>query len=93
MQIPVEEFKKIPEKHNVVKGDFWNHLRNVWFGGINKHLPCNISMLLKYKIDDIDARLRVSISIQHLLRAFNKEFRFFANYQKVQGEVFHTWME
>ena len=48
---------------------------------------------MKDKIYYIDMRLRLSTSMEPLLRAFDKEFRFCANYKKFNGELFCTWME
>ena len=65
----------------------------VWFGGMNNQITGNISMLLKYKIDDIDPCLRASTIIAPLLRSFDKDFIFCENYPKVHGEVFRPCME
>ena len=56
----MEEIKKLSREHNLVEGYFWNHLMNVWFVGINKHLTRNLSMILEDKLDCIDPHLRVS---------------------------------
>ena len=92
-RLHVEGFKNISEEHNVVKVGLLNNLRNVWFGGMDKQITRNISMLMKDKIYYIDMRLRLSTSMEPLLIAFDKEFRFCANYKKFNGELFCTWME
>ena len=59
--------------------DCIHHLRNVWFGGVEKALTCHLNVFLKDSLDNIDKNLRVSASMTALIRAFDKEFSLAAN--------------
>ena len=72
--------------------DCMHHLRNVWFGGVEKALTSRLNELLRESNDDIDPRLRVSASISAVIRAVDKEFSLSANYPKGHGELFREWM-
>ena len=73
---------------NVLEVDCWNHLRNVWLGGMTKALSSYLRNILINDLDSIDARLRVSPKIENILRAVDKEFSLTANYPKGHGELF-----
>ena len=68
--------------------DCMHHLRNVWFGGIEKALTTYLTALLQDSLENIDSHLRVSTSMSALIRAFDKEFSLCANYPKGHGEEF-----
>ena len=59
--------------------DCMHHLRNVWFGGVQKALTCHLNVFLKDSLDNIDKNLRVSAAMTALIRAFDKEFSLAAN--------------
>ena len=71
----------------------WNHLRNVWVGGMTKKLSARLNDELHDELKAIDFRLRVSTSFESVLRALDKEFSLCANYPKGHGEEFLPWME
>ena len=78
---------------NVLEVDCWNHLRNVWLGGMTKALSSHLRGILLNDLDNIEKRLRVSTSIENILRAVDKEFSLAANYPKGHGELFRKWIE
>lgn len=73
--------------------DCMNHLRNVWFGGVEKSLTKHVNEILRSSLDEIDSNLRVSSSISAIIRAVDKEFSLSANYPKGHGELFKSWMQ
>jgi hypothetical protein len=73
--------------------DCMNHLRNVWFGGVEKSLTKFLNEILRSSLDEIDPSLRVSSSISAIIRAIDKEFSLSANYPKGHGELFKAWMK
>ncbi len=72
--------------------DFMHHLRNVWFGNMEKKLTTSLNVLLRSLLDVIDPRLHVTASISAIIRAVDKEFSLSANYPKGHGELFLEWM-
>jgi hypothetical protein len=72
--------------------DCMHHLRNVWFGGMEKKLTVSLNILLRSSLDIIDPKLRVTASISAIIRAVDKEFSLSANYPKGHGELFLEWM-
>ena len=72
--------------------DCMHHLRNVWFGNMEKKLTKHLNDLLRADLDEIDSRLRVTTSISAIVRAVDKEFSLSANYPKGHGELFLEWM-
>jgi hypothetical protein len=85
--------KGLPEDEiNVLEGDCWNHLRNVWLGGMIKCLNKYLNTALQDELEAIDSRLRVSTSMDSVLRAVEKEFSHCANYAKGHGDQFYHWM-
>ena len=73
--------------------DCYNHLRNVWLGGMAKKLTARLKATLHDELEAIDRRLRVSTSMEAVLRAMDKEFSLNANYAKGHGQLFFEWME
>jgi hypothetical protein len=68
--------------------DCWNHLRNLWLGGMTKALSRDLNIALKDDLDEIDSHLRINTNIDSILRAVDKEFSLCANYPKGHGELF-----
>ena len=60
---------------------------------MSKALSSHLHGILLNDLDNIDKRLRVSTSIENILRAFDKEFSLAANYPKGHGEIFRKWIE
>ena len=77
----------------VLDDDCWNHLRNLWLGGIKKDLSTLIGNTLREELYGIKLRLRVSTIIKSVLRVVNKEFSLCANYPKGHRELFREWIE
>jgi hypothetical protein len=48
---------------------------------------------LKNDLEEIDCRLRLSTSIDLVLRAVDKEFSLCANYPKGHGQLFCEWIK
>ena len=69
-----------------------NHLRNVWFGNVEKALSTHLNALLHSSLDEIDPQLRVTASISAVIRAIDKEFSLSSNYPKGHGELFREWV-
>lgn len=70
----------------VLEVDCWNHLRNVWLGGMSKVLSSHLRNNLINDFDSIDARLRVSPKIENIHQAVDNEFGLTANYPKGHRE-------
>ena len=81
--------EKIPGLYDY---DCMQHLRNVWFGAMEKKLTKKLNEMLRADIDEIDPKLRVTASISAIIRAVDKEFSLSANYPKGHGEMFLEWM-
>ena len=81
-----------PLEISVLEVDCWNHLRNVWLGGMTKALSSDLREELHDSLANIDPRLRVTPCINSVLRAVDKEFSLCANYPKGHGELFCDWM-
>ena len=52
--------------------DCYNHLRNVWLGGMAKELTRHLKETLHDELEAINSRLRVSTSMETVLRAMDK---------------------
>ena len=72
--------------------DCMHHLRNVWFGNMEKALTKKLNALLQSSLDEINPKLRVTASISAIIRAVDKEFSLSPNYPKGHGELFLEWM-
>ena len=57
---------------HVLEFDCWNHLINLWIMGITNSLSTLLGNTLRKELDGIDSRLRVSTSIEAVLRAVDK---------------------
>ena len=73
--------------------DCMHHLRNVWFGNMEKALTKLLNILLRDCLNEIDPTLRVTASISALIRAMDKEFSLSANYPKGHGQLFLEWLK
>ena len=50
----------------------WDHLRNVWLGGMTKSLSTLLGKTMREELYDIDSRIRGSTRIESVLCAVNK---------------------
>ena len=73
--------------------DCMHHLRNVWFGNMEKQLTSTLNNILRVSLDEIDPKLRVSASISAVVRAIDKMFSLSANYLNGDGAKFAQWMK
>jgi hypothetical protein len=69
-----------------------NHLRNVWFGSMEKTLTMELNLHLCASCDKIDPKLRVTTSMSAIICAVDKEFSLSANYPKGHGKLFLEWI-
>ncbi len=90
-----ERAANVPDGNDpkVYEIDCFNHLRNIWLGASSKAMSKELTVVLREWLDNIDPHLRVSTSIEAVLRAVDKEFSLSANYAKGHGMVFKAWME
>ncbi len=72
--------------------DCMNHLRNVWFGNIEKALSTYLNAILRASLDNIDPKLRVTALISAIICAVDKKFSLSSNYPKGHGELFLEWL-
>ena len=72
--------------------DCMNHLRNVWFGAMEKEISKVLNVHLRACLEDIDPMLRVTASMSAIIRAVDKEFSLSANYPKGHGNLFLEWI-
>ena len=77
----------------VLEVDCWNHLRNMWLGGMTKALPTLLVKSIRRELDDIYSRLMFFTSIESVVRATNKEFSMCANYYTGHKELLHERVE
>jgi hypothetical protein len=75
-------------KINIFEGDCWQHMRNIWFGAVIKHLSGWLEKHLAFDLEKIPYIYRVSTSIDNLLRCIEKEVAKTANYAKGHGAFF-----
>jgi hypothetical protein len=69
-----------------------HHLRNVWFGAVEKAITKELNIHLRACLEYIDPKLRVTASMSAIIRAVDKEFSLSANYPKGHGNLFQEWM-
>jgi hypothetical protein len=81
----------IPDsKINIFKGYCWQHIHNVWFCAIIKHLSGWLEKRLVFDLEKIPHIYRVSTSIDNLLCCAEKEVAKTANYAKGQEHSLTT---
>ena len=68
--------------------DCWNHLRNVYLGGMKKSLSTLLGNKMREGLNEIDSQLRVSTSTKSVLCAVDKDFILCDNYTKGHKELF-----
>ena len=73
--------------------DCWQHLRNAWLNGMNKEVTKFVKNALKFDLNDVDRKLRVSTNIERLMRAVGKCFGLCKNYTKGNGDHLQACME
>ena len=78
---------------SVIQVSCWNHLRNIWLGGMTKALSSFLNELLSDDLQHIYPILRVSPKNEMVLRLVDKEFSLCTNYPKGHGELFCKCIE
>ena len=76
----------------IFENDCWQHMRNVWFGQVLKHLSKYLADLLEDDLKEFPSVLRMSTEIEDLLRCIEKLFAETAQYAKGAGAMFTEWM-
>ena len=77
---------------NVRQSHCWQHLRNVWFGGVSKVLNASLLNRLSDCLESLPSILRIDMNVEDLYRCVEKEFGQTANYNKGQGNRFGYWL-
>ncbi len=83
----------LENKISIFKGDCWQHMRNVWFGAVIKHMSTWLEMHLAEDLEKIPKVYRVSTNIDDLLRCIEKDVTKNANYAKGHGTFFDHYMK
>ena len=81
------------EEVMVFEADCWQHLRNVWFGGVSSALSEHLREVLADDLIELPAIYRINLDIEDLFRCIDKEFSKTANYAKGHGSEFFWWMQ
>ena len=92
-RILIESIQEISEGNPVYECDCWNHLRNVWLGGMSKQLTAFLNIYLKELLSKFDSRMRMSPSMESLFQAVDKFFSLCSIYPKRKGELFKIHLE
>ena len=74
-----------PDEIKVRQSHCWQHLRNVWFGGVSKVLNASLVNRLSDCLESLPSILRIDMNVEDLYRCVEKEFGQTANYVKGQG--------
>ena len=69
--------------------DCHDHARNVWWGGVTRHINKRLKEMLKDDLEEVSFNIRIHTDIDQLLIAVEKECAGTANYQKGHGSEFH----
>jgi hypothetical protein len=84
----------IPENEiSIFEGDCWQHMRNVWFGAVIKHMSTWLEMRLAEDLEKFPKVYRVSTNIDNLLRCIEKEIEKSANYAMGHSIFFDHYMK
>ena len=88
------EIKKAsPDGIGAAVDDCHHHLRNIWFSAAMKALSKYLSDFLKDHLDEISSHLRVTCSMEAVIRTAHKGFSLCNNYPKGFGEKFKPYVE
>ena len=77
----------------VFEADCWQHLRNVWFGGVSSAVSSYLREVLADDLNELPSIYRINLDIDDLFRCIDKEFSKTANYAKGHGSEFFWWMK
>ena len=76
----------------IFEADCWQHLRNVWFGGVSAAVSEHLREILADDLKELPTIYRINLDIDDLFRCIDKEFSRTANYAKGHGSEFFWWM-
>ena len=76
----------------VFEADCWQHLRNVWFGGVSAAVSKHLREILADDLKELPTIYRINLDIDDLFRCIDKEFSRTANYAKGHGSEFFWCM-
>eukprot|EP00957_Ditylum_brightwellii_P012862 972139-Ditylum_brightwellii.AAC.1 len=77
----------------VIHQDCHHHLRNVWFGRVERKLSKAMKLVLEDSVDAIDPSLRVTASPSNFYMAVYKGMSLINNYAKGYCEDFFMYMK
>ena len=75
----------------VYEGYCFNHIRDVWVGGVHKGISAWAKEKLKDDIKNIPFVWRVSHDVKDIIHSLHKEFSLTANYPKGHGQLFREF--
>ena len=78
---------------DIIEGNYWQHLHNIWFGALIKQLNKSLANILKDDLGKIPAFYCISTDIEDLLCCIEKEFGHTFIYAKGHGTLFDKWMQ
>ena len=79
------------EELGLYEGYCWNHMRDIWTGGVSNDISIELKKTLDKDLSEIPIVLQVSADLQSIIYAVHKEFLLDANYPKGHGKIFHDW--
>ena len=77
------------DESNVYEADCWNHLRNVWIGGVVLKLGQHLAEVLSNDLEAIPFMLCVTTDVTNLGRSTEKYFGLQENYVNVSLYILH----
>jgi len=75
----------------VYEGYCWNHIRDVWAGGVHKGISAWAKNKLENDLKKIPSIWRVSSDVKEIIHSLHKEFSLTANYPKGHGQLFREF--
>ena len=79
------------EELGLYEGYCWNHMRDIWTGGVSNDISIELKQTLDKDLSQIPTILRVSADLKSIIYAVHKEFSLDANYPKGHGKIFRDW--
>ena len=87
-----EESGILGEDVTVYEHDCWQHMRNVWFGNVIKHLSKFLQDIMEDDMAELPSVLQITTEIDDLLRCIEKLLAETAQYAKGCGTLFMEYM-
>ena len=79
------------EELGLYEGYCWNHMCNIWTGGVSNNISIELKKTLDKDLSEIPTVLQVSADLKSIIYAMHKEFLLDANYPKGHGKIFRDW--